>query len=475
VTTSIQHTDSPMRRIKRIHFIGIGGVGMCGIAEVLLNMGYQVSGSDLSDSMTTQRLSKLGAKIFIGHQAEHIETAEVIVKSSAVKSDNPEIVAAQAKRIPIIARAEMLAELMRFQYGIAIAGTHGKTTTTSLVTSVLAQGGLDPTYVIGGRLNSSGTTAQLGKSRYFVAEADESDASFLFLKPMLSVVTNIDADHMETYSDDLSRLRQTFIEFLHHLPFYGLALLCIDDPAVRMILPEVARPVITYGMNDEADVYVKHCEQRGTQNFFTVKRHGQHSDLDITLNLPGQHNVLNALAAITIATELGVADTAISAALESFAGIGRRFQSYGDLMLGGHRVSLIDDYGHHPREMQATMQAMRKAWPDRRLVLAFQPHRYSRTHALFDDFVVALSSADVTLVLDIYSAGETPIEGITSGALCNSLRQRGQVEPIYVGKDQSLAELLANVVRPNDVIMTLGAGNIGAMAAQMAQDYGIPS
>lgn len=471
MTTSIQNSENPLRRIKRIHFVGIGGVGMCGIAEVLLNLGYQVSGSDLAESATTQRLAKFGAKIFIGHNGMNIEGAEVVVRSSAVKSDNPEILEAQAKRIPIIARAEMLAELMRFQFGIAIAGTHGKTTTTSLVTSVLAQGGLDPTYVIGGKLNSSGTTAQLGKSSYFVAEADESDASFLYLKPMISVVTNIDADHMETYSDDLSRLRQTFLEFLHHLPFYGLAVLCNDDPAIQLILPQLARPYLTYGMTDEADVYAKNCVQRGTQNFFTVHRHGGHSELDVTLNLPGAHNILNAMAAITVATELGVPDHAICAALENFAGIGRRFQSYGEIVLGGNQVTLIDDYGHHPREMAATIQAMRKAWPEKRLVLAFQPHRYSRTQALFDDFVIALSSADVALVLDIYAAGETPIEGITSRALCQSLRQRGQVEPIYVSKEDDLSDLLANVVQKGDIVMTLGAGNIGAMAAKMGQDF----
>lgn len=469
------YSQSPMRRIKHIHFVGIGGSGMSGIAEVLLNQGYTVSGSDLNQSKTTQHLAGLGATIFQGHAANHIKDADVVVKSSAITHNNPEIKAAVNQRIPVVPRAEMLAELMRFQFGIAIAGTHGKTTTTSLVASVLAQGGLDPTYVIGGLLNSSGTNACLGQSQYFVAEADESDASFLHLKPTFAVITNIDADHMSTYDGDFSRLRQTFIDFLHHLPFYGLAILCIDDPVVKSILPKVPRPTITYGWDNEADVHVKSWQQDGVQSTFVVSRHGKHGDIEIRLNMPGRHNVLNALAAITIATELGVSDAAIIESLQAFAGIGRRFQSHGELQLNGHRVELIDDYGHHPREIKATIQAMRNAWPEKRLVLAFQPHRYSRTHDLYDDFVKVLSEADVLLLLDIYAAGEAPIAGVSSTALCNSIRQRGIIDPIHVSADEKLATILPRIVRDNDVVMTLGAGNIGTMAGELATQCGVSS
>jgi UDP-N-acetylmuramate--alanine ligase len=458
-----------MGRIKHVHFVGIGGVGMGGIAEVLLGEGYKVSGSDLSDNALTKHLRALGAEIYFGHDASHIENADVVVRSSAVDMENPELKAARQSRIPIVARAEMLGELMRFRYGIAIAGTHGKTTTTSLVTSILAEDGLDPTFVIGGRLNSVGTNAGLGSGRYLVAEADESDASFLFLKPMISIVTNIDADHMGTYNNDFSELRHAFVEFLHRLPFYGLAVLCVDDPIIRETLPEVSRPFFTYGLSEEADFRATNISQTGVKNHFVVKRrHGKLPDLNITLNLPGKHNVLNALAAIAVATELKVSDEAIERALEKFAGIGRRFQIYGDFPIGNGNVTLIDDYGHHPREVAATLQAARESWPERRLVMVYQPHRYTRTRDLFNDFTEVLSIPDELILLDVYSAGEAYIEGADGKALAQKIQENGVITPHFVVQHDQLSSVLTSVLRAGDVLLMQGAGNIGGMAANLA-------
>ncbi len=467
-------TDLPSRRgepgmgrIRRIHFVGIGGVGMGGIAEVMLNLGYQVSGSDLQDNAVTRRLAGLGATLHRGHAAEHVAGADVVVTSTAVQADNPEVVAAHAQRIPVVPRAEMLAELMRFRYGIAVAGTHGKTTTTSLIASVLAEGGADPTFVIGGRLNSAGTHARLGGGRYLVAEADESDASFMHLQPMMAVVTNIDADHMATYGGDFSRLRRTFIEFLHHLPFYGQAILCLDDPEVRNILPEVTRPVTTYGLDPEADVHAMDLRQSGSQTRFRVGRSDQADWLDITLNLPGEHNVLNALAAIAVAHEIGVEDAAIQQALENFQGIGRRFQIYGEYRIPAGTVLHIDDYGHHPREVAATIEAIRQGWPGRRLVVAFQPHRYSRTRDLFEDFTRVLSDVDGLVLLEVYPAGEAPVPGADSRSLARAIRTRGQVEPVFVEDIAELPATLQGVLQDGDILLTLGAGSIGAAAGQL--------
>jgi UDP-N-acetylmuramate--alanine ligase len=468
-STGIQRDDNPMGRIRHIHFVGIGGSGMSGIAEVLLNLGYEVSGSDLKENAVTRRLAALGARVRIGHTAEHVMGSDVVVISTAVPSDNPEVLAAREQRIPLVPRAEMLAELMRFRHGIAVAGTHGKTTTTSLIASLLAEGGLDPTFVIGGKLNSAGTHARLGASRYLVAEADESDASFLYLQPMIAVVTNIDADHMATYGGDFSKLRQTFVEFLHHLPFYGLAVLCLDDPVVREILPEVTRPVRTYGLTPEADVYANEVRQEGLLNHFEVVRRDGGKWLDVTLALPGRHNVLNALAAITVAHEVGVPDTAILRALAAFQGIGRRFQLNGEVAVAGGVVTLVDDYGHHPREVAATIQAARASWPERRLVVVFQPHRYSRTRDLFEDFAEVLSSADGLLMLEVYPAGEKPIPGADSRTLCRAIRARGQVDPVFVAQPDDLAATLRGVLRAGDVLLTLGAGDIGGAAAVLPQ------
>ena len=460
---------NPMGRIRRIHFVGIGGAGMSGIAEVLHNLGYEVSGSDLKENAVTRRLSGLGLKVFIGHAAANVVACDVVVISTAVPSDNPEVLAARESRIPVVPRAEMLAELMRFRHGIAVAGTHGKTTTTSLIASLLAEGGMDPTFVIGGKLNSAGTHARLGASRYLVAEADESDASFLYLQPMIAVVTNIDADHMATYGGDFSKLRQTFVEFLHHLPFYGLAVLCLDDPVVREILPEVTRPVRTYGLTADCDVYASEVRQQGLHNHFRVSRKDQPDWLEVTLNMPGRHNVLNALAAITVAHEAGVSDDAILRALEAFQGIGRRFQLNGELQLASGHVTLVDDYGHHPREVAATIQAARATWPERRLVVAFQPHRYSRTRDLFEDFAEVLSSVDALLVLEVYPAGEKPIPGADSRTLCRAIRARGQVDPVFVAHVDDLAETLRGVLQDGDVVLTLGAGDVGGAAAALPE------
>ena len=451
--------------------VGIGGAGMGGIAEVLLNLGYDVQGSDLSTNAVTRRLTKLGAEIYSGHAAEHVSGCDVVVVSTAVTDDNPEVRAARDQRIPVVPRAEMLAELMRFRYGIAVAGTHGKTTTTSLVASLLAEGGLDPTFVIGGLLNSAASHAKLGAGRYLVAEADESDASFLYLQPMLAVVTNIDADHLETYEGDFGRLRQTFVEFLHHLPFYGLAVMCLDDAGVREILPEVTRPVRTYGESPDADVRYTNLRHEGTRMHFDVDRRGRGDTLSVTLNLPGRHNVLNALAAIAIAEELGVDDASIQRALTQFAGIGRRFQIYGERTTPQGRVLLVDDYGHHPREVAATLDAIRAGWPDRRLVVVFQPHRYSRTRDLFEDFAMVLATTDRLLLTEIYAAGEQPVAGADGRSLCRAIRARGHVDPVFVEEITALEEALTGVLSDNDVLLTLGAGSIGGVAAELAEHW----
>jgi len=456
-----------MNRIRRIHFVGIGGTGMCGIAEVLLNLGYQVSGSDLNENANTRRLAELGAKIFFGHAPVHIAESEVVVVSSAVNRSNVEVDAARSQKIPVISRAEMLAELMRFRYGIAVAGTHGKTTTTSLTSSVLAEAGLDPTFVIGGRLNSVGTNAQLGKGSYLVAEADESDASFLYLQPMIAVVTNIDRDHMETYSGDFSRLKRAFVEFLHHVPFYGLAVLCLDDPGVRDILPEISKPMKTYGFSPEADIRAVNIRQDGLRSHFSVLRSGCDEPLDVSLNLPGRHNILNSLSVIAIAGELGISDEIIQRALLGFRGIGRRFQINAEVPFGGSFVTFVDDYGHHPREIAATLDSARQAWPDRRLVLVFQPHRYTRTRDLFEDFVQVLSKTDVLVLLDVYAAGEAPVIGADGRALSRAIRVRGQIDPVFVEKVSDLAEILPGIVEPGDVVLTLGAGSIGQVAVEL--------
>ncbi len=470
------HPELTMGRIRHIYFIGIGGAGMSGIAEVMLNMGYQVSGSDLQLSKVTERLTKAGATVYQGHNAHQVEQAHVIVTSTAVSKDNPEVLRARELRIPIIPRAEMLAELMRFQFGIAIAGTHGKTTTTSLVASVLAEGGLDPTFVIGGKLNSAGTNARLGGSKYLVAEADESDASFLHLQPMMSVVTNIEADHMDTYGGDFEKLKSTFNEFLHQLPFYGLAVLCIDDPVVAELVEDISKPVKTYGLeNKEADVRAFDIEQQFNRTSFRVScknTDGQHDEwLSITLNMPGLHNVQNALAAIAIADELGVEKQKIAQALEKFAGIGRRFQMYGELDINNQKAMLIDDYGHHPTEVNATIEAIRKGWPDKRLVVLFQPHRYSRTRDLFEDFVHALSKVDQLILLEVYSAGEDTITGADSRALSRSIRNRGKVDPIFVEDHNEINSVLQATIQDGDILLTLGAGNVGAIGAGIYERF----
>jgi UDP-N-acetylmuramate--alanine ligase len=452
-----------MRRVKRIHFVGIGGAGMGGIAEVLLNEGYQISGSDIGENQVVTRLTALGANITIGHAEENIVGASVIVVSTAIKADNPELLNAQKLRIPVVRRAEMLAELMRFRHGVAIAGTHGKTTTTSLIASIFAEGDLDPTFVIGGLLNSAGTNARLGSSRYLIAEADESDASFLHLQPMVSVITNIAEDHMETYQGDFEKLKDTYIEFLHNLPFYGLAVVCIDNVVVRELLPRIGRQVITYGFSEDADVRAVNFHQKGGVSHFTVQRTG-FTDIDMSVNLPGQHKVLNALASIAVATDEGVEDEAIFNALERFAGIGRRFEQLAQLSTENGEMVLVDDYGHHPREVQATIKAMRNGWPEKRLVMVFQPHRYSRTRDLYEDFVDVLSEVDCLFLLDVYAAGEAPISSADSKSLARSIRQRGQIEPIYVGDTDKLAQLLNAQLQDGDMVITQGAGNIGTIA-----------
>jgi UDP-N-acetylmuramate--alanine ligase len=464
-------TDTPMRRVRRIHMLGIGGSGMAGIAEVLLNLGYEVSGTDLKKSGATQRLTQLGAKIHYGHKRENAKGADAVVVSTAVKDDNPELGWAREHRIPVVRRAEMLAELMRFRYGIAIAGTHGKTTTTSLVASALAEGGLDPTFVVGGKVKAAGANAKLGAGSYFVAEADESDASFLHLTPLISVVTNIDADHLETYGGDFRKLRATFIEFLHRLPFYGLAVLCADDPVVREALPEIGRPVLTYGFAKDADLRAEDIRPEGAGTHFTaVTRDGKREELH--LNLPGRHNVQNALAAIAIARELDVPFAAIRKAFSGFQGVGRRCEPHGEIVVVGKRVLVVDDYGHHPREIAATFQAMRAAHPKRRLVVAFQPHRYTRTRDLFDDFCEILSSADALLLAEVYAAGEEFIKGADGRSLARGIRARGKVEPVLVKSVAKIVDALPGVALDGDLLLTLGAGDIGTLPALLEQKYG---
>jgi UDP-N-acetylmuramate--alanine ligase len=455
-------------KVKNIHFVGIGGSGMSGIAEVLLNLGFAVSGSDLADNATTRRLVEQGAKVHQGHATEHLGDADVVVVSTAVNEANPEVAAAREKKIPVIPRAMMLAELMRFRQGIAIAGTHGKTTTTSLVASILAEAGMDPTFVIGGRLESANTHARLGAGEYIVVEADESDASFLHLSPVLAIVTNIDADHMETYGQDFEKLKSAFVEFLQCLPFWGMAVLCVDDPNVRSILPRVTKPVMPYGFSEEARIRAINVRAEGSQMKFTVRRiNGVTTEFDVTLNLTGTHNVLNALAAIAIASELNVPDAAIVKALAEFKGVGRRFQRYGEVKARtGGQFTLIDDYGHHPVEMQAVINAARGAFPERRLVLAFQPHRYTRTRDCFEDFVKVLSSADAVLLTEVYSAGEAPIVAADGRTLVRSLRLTGKLEPVFVETTAELPEAILDVAQDGDVVIVMGAGSIGQVAAK---------
>lgn len=454
--------------VRHIHFVGIGGAGMSGIAEVLVNLGFTVSGSDTTTSAVTQRLAALGAKVMPGHAGEHIAGADAVVMSSAVRNDNPEIVAARARRVPVVPRAVMLAELMRLKQGIAIAGTHGKTTTTSLVASVLAAGGLDPTFVIGGRLNAAGANARLGTGEFIVVEADESDASFLNLMPVLAVVTNIDNDHMETYGHDFARLKQAFVEFLSRLPFYGRAVLCVDDRHVREIMPFISKPVVTYGFAPDAQVRAIDAQPEGSAMRFTALREGA-GPLAVRLNLPGLHNVQNALAAIAVATELGVADDAIRQALAEFTGVGRRFARHGDIRIDGGRFTLIDDYGHHPVEMTATLAAARGAFPGRRLLLAFQPHRYTRTRDCFEDFVKVLSGADALLLAEVYPAGEAPIVAADGRSLARAVRVAGKVEPVFVEDIERMPEAILAAARPDDVVITMGAGSIGGVPAKLLE------
>jgi UDP-N-acetylmuramate--alanine ligase len=460
-----------MRRIGLIHLIGIGGAGMGGIAEVLVNLGYRVQGSDLRSNAVTVRLANMGVRVFVGHAAEQVKGADVVVVSTAVAADNPELAAAQAARIPVVRRAEMLAELMRFLQGIAVAGTHGKTTTTSLVASVLAEGGLDPTFVIGGQLKSAGSNAKLGTGRYLVAEADESDASFLHLQPVLAIVTNIDNDHLATHGGDFEKLKQSFVEFLHNLPFYGLAVLCSDDPVVHELLPLVGRPTVRYGLGEDAALRATALERRGGQTRFSVAREGR-GPLAVTLNLPGLHNVRNALAAIAVATELEVGDEAIQRALATFEGIGRRLESLGDVAIATGHVTVVDDYGHHPTEIAATLEAARQAWPGRRLVLAFQPHRYTRTRDLIDDFGRVLSEADALFVTEVYAAGEEPIANADGRAICRAVRGRGLLEPVFVEDVHALPGALGSVLADGDVVLTMGAGSIGTVAHDLPAALG---
>ncbi|MCX8957562.1 UDP-N-acetylmuramate--L-alanine ligase [Erwinia psidii] len=461
-----------MRRVRHIHFVGIGGAGMGGIAEVLANEGYEISGSDLAPNAVTQHLTRLGATIYFNHRPENVSDASVVVVSTAVSQDNPEIIAAREARIPVIRRAEMLAELMRFRHGIAVAGTHGKTTTTAMVSSIYAEGGLDPTFVNGGLVKAAGTHARLGSSRYLIAEADESDASFLHLQPMVAIVTNIEADHMDTYQGDFENLKQTFINFLHNLPFYGRAVLCVDDAVIRDLIPRVGRQITTYGFSEDADVRIASYEQHGAQGHFTLARNDKPL-LRVTLNAPGRHNALNAAAAVAVATEEGIDDEEILSALESFQGTGRRFDFLGEYPLQDVNgmdgtAMLVDDYGHHPTEVDATIKAARAGWPDRQLVMVFQPHRYTRTRDLYDDFANVLSQVDVLLLLDVYAAGETPIPGADSRSLCRSIRGRGKVDPILVSDHDTVLEMLAPKLSGNDLILIQGAGNVGRIARKLA-------
>ncbi|WP_196157049.1 UDP-N-acetylmuramate--L-alanine ligase [Reinekea sp. G2M2-21] len=457
-----------MRRIKRIHFIGIGGVGMCGIAEVLLNQGYQISGSDLKNSATVERLQSIGVDVFIGHRESNVVGSDVVVVSSAVDSSNEEIRWALASRVPVVRRAEMLAELMRYRHGIAIAGTHGKTTTTSLMTAVMSRGELDPTFIIGGKLNSAGSNAKLGTSRYLVAEADESDASFLHLQPMTAIVTNIDADHMSTYDGDFEKLKKAYVDFLHNVPFYGLVVLCVDDENIRSIMPSVNRQMMTYGFSETADVRAVDIRKQGLETKFTVLRKG-YPELDVTLQMPGDHNVLNALAVIAVATDEGVPDIEVAEGLAQFDGVGRRFQVNGEFKTPKGEVMLVDDYGHHPRELEVTFEAIRTGWPERRLVALFQPHRYSRTRDLYEDFVEVLSKVDVLLLLDVYPAGEETINGADGRSLCRSIRQRGRVDPIFIEDKDTIFDVLPDILQDGDLLLTQGAGDVGALSTLIAQ------
>ena len=452
-----------MHKVKRIHFVGIGGAGMNGIAEVLRNEGYEISGSDIAESAVTAHLRSRGIEVFIGHKESNVEGASVVVLSSAIKKNNPEWLRAVELRIPVVRRAEMLAELMRYRFGIAVAGTHGKTTTTSLISSIYAEAGRDPTFVIGGLLNSAGVNARLGSGRYLIAEADESDASFLHLQPMCSVVTNIEADHMDTYEGDFNKLKATFVEFLHNLPFYGVAVVCGDDPVIRSILPQIGRTTITYGSTPDCDLQVTDFKQEQSHSTFkVVKRDG--SVLSVFLSLPGYHMALNATAAIAVALEDDIDEASILRALKSFEGVGRRFEQYGEFETGNGKVMLVDDYGHHPSEVRATINAVRAGWPDRRLVMIFQPHRYTRTRDCFEDFIEVLNQVDELILMDVYPAGEDPIVGADGRALCRSIRLRGHVEPYFVPSPDQVRATLADIIRDGDIVLTQGAGNVGKMA-----------
>jgi UDP-N-acetylmuramate--alanine ligase len=463
-----------MHRVRHIHFVGIGGAGMGGIAEVLANEGYQISGSDLAPNAVTQQLTELGAKVYFNHRPENVQDASVVVVSTAIAADNPEIVAAREARIPVIRRAEMLAELMRFRHGIAVAGTHGKTTTTAMVTSIYAEAGLDPTFVNGGLVKAAGTHARLGTSRFLIAEADESDASFLHLQPMVAIITNIEADHMDTYQGDFENLKQTFINFLHNLPFYGRAVMCLDDPVIRELLPRVGRHVTTYGFSEDADVFIERYQQVGAQGHFTIRRQDKPL-ITVTLNAPGRHNALNAAAAVAVATEEGISDEVILRALAGFQGTGRRFDFLGEFPLESVNgksgsVMLVDDYGHHPTEVEATIKAARAGWGDRRLVMIFQPHRYTRTRDLYDDFANVLSQVDVLIMLDVYPAGEPVIPGADSRSLCRTIRSRGKLDPILVTDIDMVPESLAQILEGNDLVLVQGAGNIGRVARRLADN-----
>ncbi len=461
-----------MRRIRKVHFVGIGGAGMSGIADVMHTLGYQVSGSDIASNAVTERLESLGVKVYHAHTADNVADVDVVVTSTAIDKSNAEVEAAKSQLIPVVPRAEMLAELMRFSHGIAVAGTHGKTTTTSLVTSVLAEAGLDPTYVIGGKLNSSATHARLGKGKYLVAEADESDASFLYLQPMIAIVTNVDADHLPTYGGDFSRLKQAFVEFLHHLPFYGLAVVCVDDEQARSLLSDITRPVIRYGIDHDADVRASNIRYQGVKSVFDVMLPDAESAVEITLNMPGRHNVLNALAAICVAYELGVSVEDMQKALSGFEGIGRRMHMYGEVNTGHGVVTLVDDYAHHPTEVAATLDASRKAWPEKRLVTIFQPHRYTRTRDLFEDFSQVLAECDVLILTEVYSAGEEAIAGADGRALCAAIRARGKVSPIFIEEVENLATDLKSILQDGDLVLTMGAGSIGRVASQLKESLG---
>jgi len=472
VANVMEYQVPEMRRIELIHFIGIGGAGMSGIAEVLINQGYRVTGSDLKESEVTRRLTGMGAKIYIGHHEKNVLNADVVVNSSAVNESNPEIIAAREGRIPVVRRAEMLGELMRYRHGIAVAGTHGKTTTTSLIASVLAAGGKDPTFVIGGLLNSAGTNARLGDSRYLVAEADESDASFLHLQPMVAVITNIDADHMDTYGGDFASLQRAFIEFVHNLPFYGVAVVCGDDPVIQELIPSLSRSVITYGFDEACDYRAYDVKQNGAFLTFKVACPEGQTDISLSLNMPGMHNVLNATAAVAVAKDEGVDDASIVKGLDAFAGVGRRFHIYGEYAVNGsdgEDVMLVDDYGHHPTEVSATISAVRDGWPDRRLVMIYQPHRFTRTRDLYEDFVDVLSSVDQLILLEVYSAGEEIIQGADSRHLSRSIRTRGAVDPIFVEGIEGVPAVVKDVVRPGDIVITQGAGNVGVLAQELAK------